>query len=78
MKKHKTSDIPPIKKQPLEDADHEFEDDDFEGHGRARTECVCPMCGKVHFTKIRWSGRGVPRKFCQHCRDRETPYEEQD
>jgi hypothetical protein len=37
-----------------------------------RRECICPNCGKRHTMNIRWIGRGVPRKFCQSCRDRET------
>jgi hypothetical protein len=28
--------------------------------------------------KMRWIGRGVPRKFCQSCRDREPPLDGQD
>jgi hypothetical protein len=78
MKKRKTDDHSNTK-QPLEDADPEFDDvSELEGFGRSRTACVCPMCGKMHAMKIRWVGRGVPRKFCPHCRDRETPYEEED
>jgi hypothetical protein len=28
--------------------------------------------------KMRWVGRGVPRKFCHSCRDRETPLDGDD
>ena len=39
---------------------------------KSKVECICPNCGKRHIMNIRWIGRGVPRKFCQSCRDRET------
>ncbi len=39
---------------------------------KSKVECICPNCGKRHTMNIRWIGRGVPRKFCQSCRDRET------
>ena len=32
-------------------------------------DCVCPKCGKKHVMNFRWIGRGVPRKFCQLCKD---------
>ena len=31
------------------------------------TECLCPKCGLVHKMKIKWIGRGIPRKFCEKC-----------
>jgi len=46
---------------------------DFEvSFNKSKVECICPNCGKRHTMNIRWIGRGVPRKFCQSCRDRET------
>jgi hypothetical protein len=65
------------KKEILEDADQVL-DEVFEGRrsGKAMVECICPGCGKFHHMKIYWSGRGVCRKFCQSCRDRETPLDE--
>lgn len=39
---------------------------------KSKVECICPNCGRKHTMNIRWIGRGVPRKFCQSCRDRET------
>lgn len=65
--------------EPLEDADHEFvEVLETEGLGKSKVECICPGCGKMHVMKMRWIGRGVPRKFCQSCRDRETPLDDDD
>jgi len=32
-------------------------------------ECICPKCGKNHMMSIHWIGRGMPRKFCNNCRD---------
>jgi transposase-like protein len=58
----------------VEDVDHELEaESEVEGFGKSKVDCICPMCGRMHITKMRWIGRGVPRKFCQNCRDRETP-----
>jgi rubredoxin len=39
-------------------------------------ECICPSCGKTHAMKLYWTGRGVPRKFCPQCRDREAPHDD--
>jgi transposase-like protein len=39
---------------------------------KSKVECICPNCGRRHTMNIRWIGRGVPRKFCPSCRDRET------
>ncbi|HSO18693.1 MAG TPA: hypothetical protein VLT88_04510 [Desulfosarcina sp.] len=57
----------------IPERDEAFDDEDY-----AKTEvgCICPGCGKMHMMKMRWIGRGVPRKFCQNCRDRETPLDE--
>jgi hypothetical protein len=44
-----------------------------ENFAKSKVECICPRCGKMHIMKMRWIGRGVPRKFCENCRDRETP-----
>jgi transposase-like protein len=41
---------------------------------KSRMNCVCPGCGKMHIMQIRWIGRGVPRKFCQGCRERERTF----
>lgn len=32
------------------------------------TECLCPKCGVVHKMRIKWIGRGIPRKFCDKCK----------
>jgi transposase-like protein len=29
---------------------------------------VCPTCGKVYETKIKWVGRGTPRIRCDSCK----------
>lgn len=31
-------------------------------------ECVCPKCETHHKMKLRWTGRGKPKKFCQPCK----------
>lgn len=31
------------------------------------TDCLCPMCRKIHQLKIHWIGRGMPRKYCWTC-----------
>jgi hypothetical protein len=79
MARHKSDTFSKHKQEPLEDADHEF--DEWSGVGalgKSKIECICPGCGKLHVMKMRWIGRGVPRKFCQSCRDRETPLDGQD
>jgi len=66
-------------KQPLEDADHGFDElSEATGCGKSKVEVICPGCGKMHVMKIRWIGRGVPRKFCESCRNRETPLDDED
>jgi transposase-like protein len=63
--------------EPLEDADHEFDEAAaVEGFRKSKVECICPGCGRMHTMKMHWIGRGVPRKFCQSCRDRETPLDD--
>jgi len=34
------------------------------------TLCICPRCEKPHKIKMRWIGRGIPKKFCEKCRAR--------
>jgi transposase-like protein len=73
MTRHKPDILPKHKKELLEDADHEFDEaSEVEGFGKSKVECICPRCGKMHIMKMRWIGRGVPRKLCQSCRDRQT------
>ena len=79
MTSHKTDIIPKQIKQPLEDADPELDQvSEVEDFPKSKVECICPGCGKMHIMKIRWIGRGVPRKFCESCRNRETPLDEDD
>ena len=79
MARHKSGTFPKHKKEPLEDVDPDF--DEWSGGGapgKSKVMCICPGCGKTHVMKMRWIGRGVPRKFCQSCRDRETPLDDLD
>jgi hypothetical protein len=79
MARHKPDNFSKPKQEPLEDADTEFDElSGVEGFGKSKVECICPGCGKMHAMKMRWIGRGVPRKFCQSCRDRETPLDNED
>jgi len=38
-------------------------------HDKSKVECLCPKCGKKHIMNFHWIGRGIPRKYCQSCRD---------
>ncbi len=31
------------------------------------TECICPICQKRHWYRFYFTGRGVPRKYCEQC-----------
>jgi transposase-like protein len=78
MASPKTDIFPEHEKEPLEDVDQGFdEDSEVEDFTKSKVECICPGCGKVHVMRMRWIGRGVPRKFCQSCRERETPLDEE-
>jgi hypothetical protein len=54
--------------------EHSAEDFDEFAEGRcakkATVECICPSCRTLYTMKMNWVGRGVPRKFCQSCRDK--------
>lgn len=79
MKLHNTDIFRTHIEEPLEDADPEFDQvPEVEDFGKSKVECICPGCGKMHPMKMRWIGRGVPRKFCQRCRDRETPLDDEE
>ena len=46
-----------------------FNDDGcFNLNKTASTECLCPKCGAVHRLKFLWTGRGMPKKYCQACK----------
>ena len=76
---HKTDIFRNRIKEPLEDVDPEPDQaPKYIGLGKSQMECICPRCGKMHTMKMRWIGRGVPHKFCQHCRNRETPPDDKD
>ena len=49
-------------------------DDGGEIYG-PKTRCICPKCGRKHKVKLRWIGRGVPKKFCQPCKVALSDYE---
>lgn len=36
--------------------------------GKCFHECRCPQCGRLHYLKFYWTGRGIPRKYCRFCR----------
>jgi len=77
MTSHKTDILPKHKKPLLEDADPESDQEsEVEDLAKSKVQCICPGCGKMHLLNMRWIGRGVPRKFCERCRDRETPLDE--
>jgi len=79
MRSHKTDIFRNLIKEPLEDADLELDQvSEVEGSSKSKVECICPGCGKIHIMKMRWIGRGVPRKFCESCRNRETPLDGED
>jgi len=76
MASQKSDSYPEHFEESLEDADPEFDrasDSETESFAKSKVECICPGCGKMHLLKMRWIGRGIPRKFCHNCRDRETP-----
>ena len=46
-----------------------FNDDNcFNLNRTVSTECLCPKCGTVHKLKFLWTGRGMPKKYCQACK----------
>ena len=79
MASHKTDIFRKNIKEPLEDADPEPDQvSEIDGFGKSKVECICPGCGKMHIMKMRWIGRGVPRKLCESCWDRENSSDEDD
>ena len=64
----KSSNTQDLGEEPLENVGQDSE----VSFNKSKVECICPNCGRKHTMNIRWIGRGVPRKFCQSCRDRET------
>lgn len=74
MKTQEPAAVRKHKNEILEDADEELDElYETKGSGKSKVECICPGCGKVHLMKIHWTGRGMCRKFCENCRDRQTP-----
>lgn len=33
-----------------------------------KIDCKCPKCGIVHQKRMTWTGRGMPRKYCNKCK----------
>lgn len=65
---HNSRNTQDLAEDPLENAGQDQE----VTFNKSKVECICPNCGKKHTMNIRWIGRGMPRKFCQSCRDREA------
>ena len=79
MKASETEVFPPHSKIELEDCDQELEElNELERFSKLKTDCICPGCGKMHLMKLRWIGRGIPRKFYQRCRNREIPLDDEE
>ena len=55
-------------KKPLKENAND-EPDAVVDHDKSKVECLCPKCGKKHIMNFHWIGRGMPRKYCQSCRD---------
>ena len=32
---------------------------------KTKVDCICPKCGKLHSLNFYWTGKGIPRKYCQ-------------
>ena len=37
-------------------------------YGAKLTSCICPKCERKHKLKIRWTGDGMPKKYCSQCK----------
>jgi hypothetical protein len=37
-------------------------------HRKLFFDSVCPRCGKQHQVYMNWTGRGIPRIYCELCR----------
>ena len=42
-------------------------DESFTGKKRF-VRCICPRCRKIIHVYMLWSGRGIPRKYCNDCK----------
>ena len=45
-------------------------------NGKSFVNCICPKCMVRHSIYMRWTGRGVPRKYCTACRPQVAGYDE--
>ena len=36
---------------------------------KTKVDCICPKCGKLHRLNFYWTGKGIPRKYCQGCKN---------
>ena len=48
--------------------EEEFDELNFKLNESLTIECICPKCGTIHRMKLLWSGRGIPKKYCQPCK----------
>ena len=32
------------------------------------TRCYCPSCETYHYLEIEWTGKGIPRMYCNGCK----------
>lgn len=35
--------------------------------GKKKVKCKCPLCEVIHTKMIRFTGNGMPRKYCRTC-----------
>lgn len=36
--------------------------------GEKPTDAICPRCGRRHTVQMYWTGKGMPKKFCEQCK----------
>ena len=51
-------------------------DDPSRINGKRFVGCVCPKCDGRHSVYMRWTGRGVPRKYCANCKPLISTYDD--
>jgi len=39
-------------------------------HIKSRVLCKCPKCENLHYVAMRWTGNGMPRIYCESCKER--------
>lgn len=43
-----------------------------------KVKCKCPVCSKIHICFMKWTGRGMPRKYCDNCKSTISPFSHSD